>query len=222
MALAEFLTALVDNGRVRVPAPTAEEALLLDPKNGMHAQARDEALKVLTNCHELLAAEFPGAPPAYDPQAALWAACMFYRAAQLAVYRALGPEAIDAAFRDPAPKNDSPSAVWSVDVTFRFLPDLYRLSAGLATDDPLALKLAEFARAWPLSSVGMKNIDVDTSKLTWLNHDGLRRLYVDRVIATKDRSRLHDSRVASSVREAIGAFPELVPELAAVTSTTSA
>jgi hypothetical protein len=218
MALADFLTALIDNGRVRVPPPVAGEAQLLNPTKGTHSPARDEALKVLANCHDLLAAEFPGVPPAYDPQAALWGACMFYRAAQLAVFRALGPDAVEAAFRDPAPPNDTPSAVWSVDVVFRFLPDLYRLSAGLATEDPLSLKLMEFARAWPLSSVGLRNVDVDTTKLIWLDDDGLRRLYVDRVIATKDQSRLNDPRVALSVREAIGAFPELAPELAAATN----
>lgn len=211
MAIDEFLISLFDNGRVRVTPPRVEEARALAAGA---SDAANKTIQVLADCGTALAAEFPGEPPEFNPQAAFWGANVVYRSAQLAVYRGLGAEAVAAALSDPPPPNDRPETVWSVDVTLRFLPDLYRLAAGLATDDPLAVELMALAGRWPLSSVGLKNVEVDTTKHTWLDHDGLRRLYVDRVIAARDRPRCQDPRVAAAVREAVGAFPELAPEMA--------
>ena len=46
-------------------------------------------------------------------------------------------------------------------------------------------------------------------------HLALLALYVDRVIATRDVSRLADARVRDGVRRALGLHTELAPQLAA-------
>ena len=44
-------------------------------------------------------------------------------------------------------------------------------------------------------------------------HPGLLRLYIDRIVAAADISRLGDQRVADAARRAVGAHDELCPVL---------
>jgi hypothetical protein len=64
-----------------------------------------------------------------------------------------------------------------------------------------------------LSSVGVPNETVCDSEDIW-DHDGLSRLYVDRVIARGDTARLADPRVRARVKAALGHFHALAPGLA--------
>jgi hypothetical protein len=70
------------------------------------------------------------------------------------------------------------------------------------------------ARTWPLSSVGADlgpgPFDVDA----FVGDASLRALYVDRVLAQADLSRLGDPRVDDAAREALGARPDLRPAVA--------
>jgi hypothetical protein len=43
-------------------------------------------------------------------------------------------------------------------------------------------------------------------------------MYVDRIIARRDKTRLDDDRVREAVRTALGAFTDLAPELASTCS----
>lgn len=156
----------------------------------------------------------PGEPLEFDSAAAMWGATSLYLAASLAIHRDAGIEMIDELLDAPPPDRTQPSANYAVDLTFRFLPDLVRLAKSAASDDPLVTRLLEWGRAWPLSSVGMASVGVvDATPLR--TSPLLMRLYVDRILAFEDESRLDAEFVERAVAVAIGAHPALAPKLAA-------
>ena len=123
----------------------------------------------------------------------------------------LGEDEITKRLTRPCPERPSRVVCYSVDLTFRFLPDLARIARAASEDDPLVKHLLQWASDWPLSSVGIKGIEhIDVEPFI---HDRcLRTMYVDRIVAQTDTSRLKDERTVEALREAIGGFPELAPE----------
>ena len=202
MGYASFLSDLLETGRVRVPAPAElrEEEL----------RAGDEVLRAFEAAYRL---ELPGTPPAFDPAAARWAALRFFRACQFAAFRDVPAEAVAEALSGGGPE-PLPSAHYSVDLVLRLLPDLVRFARSAAEKDPLVEHLLRLGREWPLSSVGLAEVGpVGLGAVA--DHPALLALYVDRVIATRDVSRLADARVRDGVRRALGLHTELAPQLAA-------
>lgn len=205
--LPEFLTELFEHGRVHVMRPAAdwEEAEL------------QRADAILAAREEHIRREFPGEAPAWRPAAARWAAVMFYRACQLTMHRELLVEALLAArapFAEPAAREKClPETHYSVDLAFAFLPDLLRLVRHQSRQDPLVERVVQWARDWPLSSVGMKEIVPQRVEVLFA-HAGLLRCYVDRVIARGDTGRLDPPPVRAAVRQALGMYGTLAPEIA--------
>jgi hypothetical protein len=120
---------------------------------------------------------------------------------------------VRAALADPRP-GPTATAHYSVDLVFRFLPDLIALARRVSQDDPLVEALRNLIAPWPLASVGMSDIPVaDIEPI--IGHPCLRQLYVDRILARGDVARLDDPRVQEAVREALGACPELAPAISA-------
>ncbi|HVW35773.1 MAG TPA: hypothetical protein VHB99_00660 [Pirellulales bacterium] len=208
MGLAEFLQALFEHGKVRVGAPGDA----ISGGEWAHVDA------VLAERHAAEVAEFPGAIPPLAQAAARWAAEQFYRACQFTVNRDAGAEKIAAALAAPCPSAPAASRHVSVDQVFRFLPDLYRLAHAASPDDPLCERLGNWAAEWPLSSVGIANVNPRNIDDV-LDHAGLRTLYVDRIIARRDRSRLSEPRVRQAVLAAVGNYRELAADLAGALTT---
>ena len=197
-----FVDALLETGRVCVPASRAAPADLAAAVAELDRAVRPELA-------------FDGPPPVDEPVAA-WALTILYRGCQSLVYRDINADAVRDALSQPCPvknKKLSPAVCYSADLAFRYLPDLLSLARGVAADDPLVIGLTELARQWPLSSVGVKGLEmVDVSP--FVKHPALLQLYVDRIIERADGSRITDPRVAETVRAALGGFPGLAPELA--------
>ena len=202
MSLDSFLASLFDDGRVRAAAPGPLSAEEVRAAEGVLARAEQD-----------FRIEFPGEAPAFDPLAGLWGATMFYRAAQFCVYRNVDAGIISEALSASCPSANTPSAHYSVDLVFRFLPDLAKLAKSASEHDPLLDHLRKLGAQWPLPSVGMANVEpanIDTIA----NHPGLLALYVDRVLAREDKPRLADPRVRAAAQQVVGAFPELAGKLA--------
>ena len=202
LTLAVFLDHLFTEGRVRVARPT------------------EISKTELGQMHQRLAAfqtqyqqELPGTPPPLAPQAAGWGAVMFYRACQFVAFRDLGEADMAHAFAPACPGDDSPATHYSVDLTFRYLPDLLKLAQSASQCDPLVSRLACWAEQWPLSSVGIAGVKPLRVEAV-VGHPCLLRLYVDRIVTRRDTSRLTHPRVRDCVRESLGMFPELAPEMA--------
>jgi hypothetical protein len=230
--LPAFLTSLFADGRVRVPLP--------GPLTGTELA---EAGETLAGFEAQYRQELPGTPPALCLPAARWAATMFYRACQFVAYRDVDAATIAEVLGEPLPtgaalpsksEGDSPifverklgqsperklgqslaSVHYSVDLTFRYLPDLVTLARTAAEQDPLVDQLLAWGSHWPLSSVGI-GLPAAPAIDGFAGDGCLLRLYVDRVLGRRDRARLADRRVREAVRQAVGAFAELAPEMAA-------
>src|SRR5207253_2041538 len=139
-------------------------------------------------------------------------AVILYRACQCLVYRDLELHQALPEQKVRGPGARTPADHYSADVVLRFLPDVWRLSRDVASADPLVKYLQELAGLWPLSSIGMP--DVQVAHLgEFLDDRCLVTLYADRILDRKDRSRLADPRARSAVQSAIGPFTDLAPEM---------
>jgi hypothetical protein len=201
MSLASFLRSLFEDGRVHVPSlASISDAELI---------TADAELTAFEAIYRL---ELPGQPPAFDLVATRWAAVAFYHACQFVVHRDLPAEALQPALGQPCSKPRSPSVDYSVDLVFRLLPDLLNLARSAAENDPLVAHLRQWAREWPLSSVGVPGLEkLDCS--SFVDHPSLLALYVDRILARNDAGRLDDDRVRLAVVAAVGMHRELAGKL---------
>jgi hypothetical protein len=116
--------------------------------------------------------------------------------------RDLGEEAVNGLL---TPYNDviSPEAILSVDLSFRYLPNLMGLAKGLAPEDVLVKRLREAAVQWPFSSVGMK-MDEELNIDVIMNNTCVRRAYIDRIITARDIKRCNNTQVNEYIQEALG------------------
>ena len=201
MGLSSFLEDLFHTGRVRVRgiAPLSDEEIA----------AADSLLR---SAEQAVRLEAPGEPPPFSVVAARWGATMLYRGAQALVYRDVAGEDLATLLRDRCPEPANPATHYSVDLTLRYLPDLLGLARRVSERDALVEQLLELGADWPLSSIGIDGIAVhDPGPI--LDDPCLLRMYADRMIQKRDLSRLNDERVREAARRAIGAFPELAPDV---------
>ncbi len=203
VTLSEFLSSLFRDGRVRVPRLAGIPDKELRAADG-----------VLSAFEQDYRQELPAAPPPLCLPAARWAATMFYRACQFVAFRDTDEQIMAQTMAATCPHGDPPAVHYSVDLTFRYLPGLVKLARSASQRDPLLTHLARWAVQWPLSSVGMAAIG-PVQIGPWATDPCLLGLYVDRVIAACDTSRLTDRQVQEAVQQAVGLFPELAPKMAA-------
>jgi hypothetical protein len=202
VTLTDFLDQLFTSGRVKVGP--------IEPLTASDLRQADDMLAGKEQ-HDRL--DLPGMAPLVSLPAARWAAVMLCRACQLVVYRDVGEPMMREVLGEGCPAGPGASLHYSVDLAFRWLPDVWRLARVVAETDPLLECLAIWAAQWPLSSVGMTEVtpsDLDAIA----GNPCLLRLYVDRILARRDWPRLGDPRVAEVARQAIGLFPRLAPEAA--------
>ncbi|MGE3779789.1 MAG: hypothetical protein AB7F89_21560, partial [Pirellulaceae bacterium] len=131
----------------------------------------------------------------------------------LLVYRDLGLEDVNRELSGPGPKPDTPAAIYSVDLSFRFLPDVVRLCRAAGDGDPLTDRVLTWCREWPLSSVGVADVGTVRPEVLLL-HPSLRIVYVDRIIRYQDHTRLANPSTRLAVREAVGIHTPLLGSLA--------
>jgi hypothetical protein len=202
MGLNSFVAELFDRGQVRIAAGEAP--------SGEELSRTRELLVEFEKAYRL---DLPGDPPELSLEAALWGATRLYRTCQFLVFRDLGAETIERELSVRCPGRANPATHYAVDLLFRFLPDAVKLARVASRDDPLVERLMLWAREWPLSSVGVA--EVGPVKIDGFASDAcLLALYVDRIIARRDTARLDDMRVRDGVRQALGLFSDLAPDVA--------
>lgn len=201
--LPQFLHLLITEGRAIVsPIP-------LDPS----AEPAETVFPLLQQLESRYRLDLPGEPPPFSKPVALWAAQLFYHICQFIVCREIGEPEVRAVFALPCPALRGAAADWSADLLFRHLPTLFRSAKHLSNADPLLDELKTLAAAWPLSSVGIPALP-DLNIDSFISDETLARLYVDRIIATNDLSRLGHPRVDELLRAALGLHRALAPDLA--------
>jgi len=146
---------------------------------------------------------YPGYPPPFEQEAAVWAAKIVYRAAQLLLSRDQNNKDLGQLLAD-YPATIDAAAMLSADLCLRCLPDVVAKAREINPDDALAPMLEDVLRTWHYSGIGsFKGVEV----FDWapvLANDCLRRLYVDRVIGRRVAVLANSPVLRSEVRAALG------------------
>ena len=168
----------------------------------------EQATQRLREYYEHQLSDLTGRVPAFEPEAAVWAAIYLYRAVQLTVLRELGEDAVNellTPFNGPV----SPESILSVDLSFRHLPNLLGVAKGLAPQDPLVKQIQSAAIQWPFSSVGMK-VEGELNTNVIMQNACLRRVYIDRIIEARDKNRCNNKLVNEYIKEALGDYGQVL------------
>ncbi len=203
MGILLFLSQLKESGGIVLENPSEPRAIDLE--------RCDEAL---LEFERVVRPTLAWDPPELSLPAARWAVRMMYGISQMLVFRDIGGEVLERRFARRCPGAPSPSRCYSVDLTFRYLPDVLSIAQRAAPGDPLVDRIRQTAREWPLSSVGAPEIGEVSTDGFW-DSRSLRQLYVDRILARQDRSRLSTGPVRAEIRESLGLYRDLCPEIAA-------
>ena len=194
MQLIQFIQDIIQQGKVTVDGNVT-------PFSDEDKQAATQRLR---EYYELQKQELSATVPAFDAPAAIWAAGFLYRAVQLVMLRDLGDDVVNKLLT-PYDGAVTPEAVLSVDLSFRYLPNLVGLAKGLAPEDVLVKRLHEAAVQWPFSSVGMK-VEGDLNIDVILNNACVCRSYIDRIITARDIKRCNNPQVKEYIKEALGDY----------------
>jgi hypothetical protein len=128
---------------------------------------------------------YPFSVPDFNTKAALWAAEYVYLAAQLIVYRKDNEIQLEALL----PKSNfeiTPSTLLSVDLCFRFIPDMIRELQIIDSEDPLLLLLETELCNWHYSGINYIT-KLDSINLAPLfTNQCLQQLYLNRVVEYKN------------------------------------
>lgn len=204
MRFVDFLGRLLLDGRAEVPGR-------LGPLDAGERQAGGE---FLVDFEVQYRATLPGTPPRLNVAAAVWAAERFLQACQFLVLRELPAEAMDDLWaEDPWGGSGESEVHYSVDLSYRFLPDLWRQARIASTADPLLVHLLGWSVQWPLSSVGVADVrGFDLAPIQ--RSPSLVTMYVDRIITRRDHQRLTEPRTRQWIGESLGMHSHLAGELA--------
>jgi MoxR-vWA-beta-propeller ternary system domain bpX4 len=171
-------------------------------------QELQDTQTILAAYYESDILEMPGIAPAFDADAALWAAGYIYRIVQLTQLREAGRE--DIVHRlPPYSAETSAASIYSADLCLRYLPDLLSLSKGIAPDGPLVQQIREIAMQWPFSSTGM-NLPATGDVSAIIASPPLLQAYADRIIATRDLGRCNIPAVAAAVTASLGNYASVL------------
>lgn len=188
----EFLAQLFSTGELVVPA--AEDLTGVED--------------FLTQVELIWRNQLPGVAPAFDAKVAMSAARVVLLFAQAIIDRSIEVIAVQERLaKIGLTAADHASTIYSADLLLRFLPQLAERAARISGTDELLKVFTDVGRAWPLSSVGMRNcgpVRLPDS----LNNPTLWRVYVDRVLQAGDKDRMADAKVRLAVEAACGPFSE--------------
>ncbi|SFW74262.1 hypothetical protein [Chitinophaga sancti] len=192
MELTEFISGLINEGNVTVAADllSFEEADLRTA--AIHLQQYYE-----DDCREM-----PYTAPALDMEAARWAAGYLYTTVQFILLRNLDASLLETHL--PAYKGErTAAAIYSADLTLRYLPDLFLLAKGLSPEDPLIARFYQTAHQWPFSAAAIPLTEqVDLSAIN--EHPSLRQAYTDRIIQARNLSQCRLPENLPFVQAALG------------------
>lgn len=181
MELSAFLITLFDEGKITVPRTL----------QAFDADDLDEAAKLIRAQYQREALDMPGQVPAFDGEAAVWAAGYIFRATQFTLLRELDANLMDE-WLVQFGGTPTAGAVYSADLLLRYLNGVISLCTRIAPGDPLVDKLKDTASKWPFSSVGL-NIEATVPLDVILTDPCLRYAYGDRIIQTRDAGRAKET-----------------------------
>ncbi len=166
--LAEFLERLLTDGEV-----VFEEPPRFTPVEWRHA------MDVLRRAYKTHALDVAGPQLPFREETALASAELVRRACWFLVDHHDPAEVIEQAL-DLAPAK-APADHLAADLVLRFVPVLLGRARALAADDPLAVRLSQLMRRWPLSGVLADIEDEPITPIEFGGHPGLLLLFAERL-----------------------------------------
>ncbi len=174
--LSDFLNQLFESGRVTLTGP---------PIRATDGTERQAAVQTLREAFVDDLLDLAGPPVPFAEDRAIEAAEWTRRACWFVVSREEPPHVLQEALALP-PRPSSEADHLAADLTFRYLPRVHRRAIAIDPDDPLATRLAELFRGWPLSGV-LSDLDQGPdTPIDFGEHDGLWIRYAER-LADRDR-----------------------------------
>lgn len=196
MKLSIFLQNLLSKGEVIVES----NIIKFEEKDDQ------EVINILEKYYQEDKLEMPYLAPEFLPSAGLWAIKYFYYSIQSALLREIDEKTISDLLKD-FELEKSPEAIYSVDLVFRHLPQLFDFIRALAPDDFLVKCIKEIAIKWPFSSVGI-DFEDDFNIDNILKNKSLTYSYIDRIISYKDIKRIKNQKIMNLVEEVLGNYSE--------------
>lgn len=192
MTLSQFILNLLEKGQVVL------EGKLKD----FSQKELEEASSVLKVYYDHDKMKMPYQAPEFEPGIAIWGATFLYHTMQLSLLRD-EDEATVRQYLKVSTATQTPSVIYSADLMLRYLPQLLRMTKGLAPNDILVKCLMETATQWPFSSIGIAL--TETPHLDpILEHPSLRGAYIDRIIQSKDQKNIYNEKITNLINEALG------------------
>lgn len=182
-----------------------EEMLIYDRFTSTTTMEEKAVGDFLQEEYEKEVLNFPGTPPPFDREAAVWAARIIFNASQLLLFREKDEKDIVQLL--PSYTGEmTPAAFLAADLCLRCLPDVIGKAREINPDDSLILLLEDILRRWHYSGIGHFEGDLFDWKPILAN-DCLRLLYIDRVIERRVTALANSPALRPGVLAAIGDHP---------------
>ncbi|MFB9076601.1 hypothetical protein ACFFLS_25320 [Flavobacterium procerum] len=163
---------------------TIEKIILYNKLLSISKEEETETILFLENEYDKEVLEYPGIPPVFNADAALWGAKTVYLAAQFLLYRELSFEDTNTLLPHFKGKKDA-SAFICADLCLRFLPQILAELKRLDADDPVISLLEMHLLNFHYSVIGF---EIETAKINFdeiASDDCLLQLYIDRIVERK-------------------------------------
>lgn len=166
---------------------------------------------VLENYYHEDKLEMPYKAPEFNIDACLWSAKYLYCATHLVILRELDNTKIEEFLQDFNGKITA-DVIYSVDLCFRYLPQVFNFAKNLSPEDFLVKKLTKTAYDWGFSSFGIE-LEPPFDSKEILKNKSLTYAYIDRILENKDKKRIDTNEISNLLKEATGNYgKEFYPE----------
>ncbi len=184
-----------------------EEIILYKNILSISALEKENIILFLEDEYQTEALDFPFTPPAFDSAAALWAAETVYYASQFILFRENDETKMEDYF--PSFQFDvTPATILSVDLCFRFLPDMLRQLSLIDAEDSLIVILEKYLKTWHFSGINytldFKEIELEVI----FSNPCLQQLYLNRITTHKNIPLAKLPKINQLLKANFGIFEE--------------
>lgn len=184
-----------------------EEVILYVNRPVVSENEKIKVVNFLRGEYQWESLEFPFQVPAFNEEAALWAAEIVYLSAQLILYRKDDTEELEGLFPDLKIEVETGS-ILSVDLCFRFIPDMLLELKHIDSEDPLIEILEKQLKKWHFSAIKY-DFDVEGLDLNWIfSSSCMKQLYMDRIVAHKNLKLAKNKKLYPHLKASLSIFDE--------------
>lgn len=182
-----------------------EEVILYENRLSISSEEKSFVITFLENTFEEEALNHPFSKIQFRPDSALWAAEFVYLAAQLILYRKDQNKDLKNLF--PELELDiSPETMLSVDMCFRYLPDMITQLKLIDTEDPLLDILEMELTKWHYSGIN-SNLDIDKLNFDVIfTNKRLQQLYLNRIVDFRNEKLAYHIQIVPLLKENFGIY----------------